>query len=192
MSKELKENLEGKIVVLFPAKALREKGVVEFYNAAAMVSKLTNKFVFLHLGSSGESLGGISLEELKELSKRCKVFYLGYKDNICDYMCASDVVILPSFYGEGIPRALLEALALDKIVITTDNRGCREVVIDGWNGFLVEPKSVRDIVAKLLNLEMLDLSMFRGRSYKLAKIFFSSKIVVDITFKYYFGAEIES
>lgn len=64
-------------------------------------------------------------------------------------------MVLPSFYREGVPRSLLEAAAMGKPIITTDNIGCKEVVENGYNGFLCQPKSLKDLVYcidKFINL----------------------------------------
>jgi len=100
-------------------------------------------------------------------------------------MLASDVIVLPSYYREGIPRSLIEALALDKIIITTNLPGCRETVIDGWNGFFVKEKDWRDLTGKILNINEKTLSEFTNRSLLLAKRYFNSKILVDLTLKEY-------
>jgi glycosyltransferase involved in cell wall biosynthesis len=62
----------------------------------------------------------------------------------------SDVIVLPSYHQEGIPKSLLEAAAKGKSIITTDTPGCREVVIDGVNGFLVPPRDVDSLVDCML------------------------------------------
>ena len=53
-----------------------------------------------------------------------------------------DVIIFPSFYREGVPRSLIEAAAMGKPILTTDNVGCRDIVEDGYNGYLAKPNDV--------------------------------------------------
>jgi len=67
----------------------------------------------------------------------------------------SDIVVLPSWYAEGLPRSLLEALACGNLIVTTDQPGCRDVVVDG-NGLLVQPKSVSDLASGLK--QVIDMS----------------------------------
>ena len=70
--------------------------------------------------------------------------WLGFRSDVKEIVSLADVVTLPSYYREGVPRVLLEAMALNKPIVTTDNVGCREVVDEGKNGFLVP---VRDSAA---------------------------------------------
>ena len=60
--------------------------------------------------------------------------------------------MLPSFYREGTPRSILEAMSMGRAVITTDLPGCRETVFEGKNGYLVEPKSVKSLINALTKL----------------------------------------
>jgi len=63
--------------------------------------------------------------------------WLGFRSEVKELLALADVVTLPSYYREGVPRVLLEAMALEKPIVTTDNVGCREVVESGKNGYLV-------------------------------------------------------
>jgi len=185
LEEELEINLNDKIVLLCPARALHEKGINEFYKASSMVNKLSGKYIFLHLGSPSEQSNMDQLSLEKEASS-CNVHFLGYKSNIKDYVIASDIVILPSYYREGVPRSLLEALALDKIILTTNRPGCKETVLDGWNGKLFEAKNYKDLSAKILEVNDSNIESFNGRSREFAEKFFDSKIIVDLTLKEYF------
>jgi glycosyltransferase involved in cell wall biosynthesis len=76
------------------------------------------------------------------------VRYLGAGDNVREEIAESDCVVLPS-YREGTPRALLEAAAMARPIVTTDSVGCRDVVDDGINGFLCEPRDASDLADKM-------------------------------------------
>jgi len=182
---ELDIKLDDKIVLLCPARALNEKGINEFYLASGIVNKLSSDYVFLHLGSASEQVG-MDNESLKQKAKENNVYFLGYKSNIKEYMMASDIVVLPSYYREGIPRSLLEALALDKIILTTNRPGCKETVLNDWNGKLFEAKNHKDLVSKVLSIQKDNLCSYGGNSRKFAENFFDSKIIVDLTLKEYF------
>ena len=69
-----------------------------------------------------------------------KILRMGLRDNIPELLAATDVFVLPS-YREGLPRSIIEAMAMGKPVIATNIRGCREEVIEGVNGYLCEAKS---------------------------------------------------
>ena len=152
LADELKVDLANRQVVLFPARGVRDKGFFEYYEAARHLTKRApNRFVFLHLGLVDEAVQGhISKDGIEGFARQCGVHYLGFKHNISEYMMASDIVTLPS-YREGVPRSLIEALALGRAIVTTDAPGCRETVIDGWNGFLCKP---RDAISSTDNAEI--------------------------------------
>ncbi len=187
LGNELGLALAGKTIVIFSARALREKGFYEFYDAARAVNALSDNYLFIHLGLvDDDAKNGITSQRISEYSKACGVFYLGFKDNIRDYFVASDVVVLPS-YREGVPRSLIEALALDKYIITTDVPGCRETVIDGWNGALCQPRDAGDLAAKIMNFDRVLLLESKGRSRALCEERFDVEQLIDTTFNCYFG-----
>jgi len=99
------------------------------------------------------------------------------------------VVVLPSYYAEGIPRSLLEAAAMGKPIITTHNRGCREVVEEGVNGILVAPRDpealARAIIKMIENPEMREKMGVEGR--KRAELEFDEKMVIERILKTYDG-----
>lgn len=185
LSEEINLELENKLVFLCPARALIEKGTNDYYKAAGMVNLLSNDYVFLHLGSESEQ-EGMDKESLMKKAKENNVHFLGFKSNIKDYMIASDVVILPSYYREGVPRSLLESLALDKIIITTNRPGCKETVLDDWNGKLCIEKNHKNLAGKILSISNKNKLDYTGRSRAFAENFFDSKIIVDMTLKQYF------
>lgn len=190
LEKELNIDLNDKIVLLCPARALHEKGINEFYKASMMINKLSNNYIFLHLGSPSEQ-PKMDENSLKKEAKNCNVHFLGYKNNIKEYLIASDIVTLPSYYREGVPRSLLEALALDKIILTTNKPGCKETVLNNWNGKLFEAKNYKDLCAKILEIDETNINNFNGRSREFAEKFFDSKIIVDLTLKEYLEVENE-
>lgn len=94
ISAEIKQNLLNKKIVLFPARALKEKGFFEFYEAAKIINSLTNEYIFVHLGLVDKhSKYGVTLDSINEFSNECGVHYLGFKNNIQEYMTASDIVV---------------------------------------------------------------------------------------------------
>jgi N,N'-diacetylbacillosaminyl-diphospho-undecaprenol alpha-1,3-N-acetylgalactosaminyltransferase len=183
---ELGVNLSGRKVVLFPARGIREKGFYEFYEAAKIVNKLDpDSFTFIHLGLvDSDSSSQITKGGIEKFAVDCGVNYLGYKDNLPDYMTASDIVALPS-YSEGTPRSLLEALALGKVIVATDAAGCRETVIDGWNGFLCKVGDAKSLAAKILAVDDDLINKAAARSRKYCETKFDSRWLVDLTLRSY-------
>ena len=145
-----------KRMFLFPSRALKSKGVQEFYEAASQYLDLFDDAVFVHAGESGgDGPHGVSHDALSAL-ERPGLHFIGFQRDIYSLINASAVVVLPSFYREGIPRALIEALYFGKLVITTDAPGCRETVIDGWNGLLVQARSTHSLLAAMVSTQSMN------------------------------------
>jgi glycosyltransferase involved in cell wall biosynthesis len=122
------------------ARMLREKGVEIFAKAAGkLVAKYTNVEFFL-LGPLDEK--GVTASEINYWESQGWIKYLGKTDNVASVVHDCSAVVLPSYYKEGVPRSLLEAGALGKPVITTDNTGCKDAVVDGTTGFLCRQNDV--------------------------------------------------
>lgn len=190
LSEELGVDLHDRKVLLFPARGVPEKGFFEFYQAAKTINELkSDTYTFLHLGLvDPESARRISKEGMEKYAIDCGVYYLGFKDNIKDYMVASDIVVLPSSYREGTPRSLIEALALGKVIVTTDTPGCRETVIDGWNGYLCKIRDVQSLIAKLIAVDDGLINMANSRSRKFCELKYNSTWLVDLTVDHYLGS----
>lgn len=128
---------------LFPARLLAEKGVREFAAAAALLKKRGLRVRLQILGNTDSgNPTSISKQELELWVAEGHIEYLGFTDDVRPHMAEADAVVLPSYYREGVPRCLLEAMSMEKPVLTTDNVGCRETVEEGLNGFLVAPRNV--------------------------------------------------
>lgn len=123
---------------LFIGRLLKEKGIHEFVAAAKLVKAKYPDCKFTVLGAIDQSnLGALSESELIELIESGIIEYPGHVDNIQEWITNSDVFVLPS-YREGVPRSTQEAMAIGRAIITTDVPGCRETVINGVNGFIVQ------------------------------------------------------
>jgi glycosyltransferase involved in cell wall biosynthesis len=92
--------------------------------------------------------GAISPQEMEKLVER-GVIYLGPSDDVRIEIAKADCIVLPSYYREGTPRALLEAAAMGRPIITTDSVGCREVVDVGQNGYLCKVRDARDLAVQM-------------------------------------------
>jgi glycosyltransferase involved in cell wall biosynthesis len=143
--------LEDRPVVTMVARLLKHKGVREYLAAAAEVRRQGGQATFLLAGRPhAEGFKGVPVEEVR--SRSADVHYLGERNDIPNLMAASDIIVLPTYYREGIPRALLEAGSAGLPVITTDMPGCRDVVRDGWNGLLTPVRDVRALASAILRL----------------------------------------
>lgn len=137
---------------IFLGRLLREKGIFEFLEAAKVVKKEKTNTQFLVLGQiDKQNPTAMSEEKLQEYIDDNIIEYLGYVKNVPDYIEKVDVFVLPS-YREGVPKSTQEAMAMGKVILTTDVPGCRETVVDGVNGFLVPLFSAEKLAEKMLEL----------------------------------------
>ena len=140
---------------LLIARMLKDKGVVEYVNAAQMLKKSGINAEFCLLGFLDvQNPAAISTEQMKVWTEQGFVRYLGASDDVRAHISHADCIVLPS-YREGTPRSLLEAAAMAKPIITTNVVGCKEVVTDGENGMLCEVKSSVDLASKMMEMLLL-------------------------------------
>ncbi|WP_432360339.1 glycosyltransferase family 4 protein [Sporosarcina sp. UB5] len=145
-TKVLKEKYQitDKLAFAFVGRLVEEKGLKELLNAFAKVSENRNDLVLMVIG--GASIGDRDTVQIEDLlntlpaETRNNIKFMGLRDNIPELLAAVDIFVLPS-YREGLPRSIIEAMAMGKPIIATNIRGCREEVQDGVNGFLCTPKS---------------------------------------------------
>ena len=140
-------NIENKTVVLMVARAIWHKGVREYYESATLLAKYEN-VQFILVGDTDE--GNPSSADI-EFLKSGNVLWLGHRDDVLELTAMADIYVLPS-YREGVPRTLLEAASMAKPIITTNTVGCREVVKNGENGFLVPIKDSKLLANKIEQL----------------------------------------
>lgn len=139
------EQQQAKISFLLIARLLVDKGVREYAEAAKIIQQQYPHVEFNLVGWIDENPSAITQQELDQWVGNKTVKYWGKLVDVRPAIAESSVYVLPS-YREGTPRTVLEAMAMGRAIITTDAPGCRETVIDGDNGFLVEVKSVQSLV----------------------------------------------
>ena len=138
---------------LMVARMLKPKGVYEFAESARIVREQMPTAEFILLGGcDARSSSVVPKEDLEAWNAEGRLCWLGEVDDVRGEMARADVVVLPSFYREGTPRSLLEAAALGKPLITTDNVGCRETVEDGVTGLLVPMRDAQALADAMLKL----------------------------------------
>lgn len=144
---------KGKFRILLAARLLWEKGIREYVNAAELLAYRSDELEFLLAGAADPgNPGAVPGQDTKGWQESGLLTVLGHVENMQQLMAEVDVMVLPSCYGEGIPRSLLEAASMALPVITTDAPGCREIVENEKNGFLV---SMRDAAALAEKIEYL-------------------------------------
>lgn len=144
---------DDSVTFLLIARVLRDKGVVEYAEAAAALRRDHPGARFLLLGPMGaENRTAIGPDVVRAWHDSGALFYLGARDDVRPEIAAADCVVLPS-YREGMPRSLLEAGAMARPVVATDVPGCRHVVADGETGVLCcarDVESLRDAMARVI------------------------------------------
>ena len=127
---------------LLIARLIKDKGIFEYVEAARILKKRHTQTVFRLLGPFDSNPSAILESQVKEWQKEGTIEYLGETEDVRPFIADANVYVLPSYYREGLPRTILEAMAMGQPIVTTDAPGCRETVRDGDNGFLVP---VRDV-----------------------------------------------
>jgi glycosyltransferase involved in cell wall biosynthesis len=137
--KERVTNDNGMVFLLI-ARLIRDKGIIEYIEAIKSIHLKYPSVKFNILGSYYEgNPTAISKKEVESWVEDGIIEYLGYTDAVLEEIEKADCIVLPS-YREGLSRVLLEGASMSKPIITTDVTGCREVVDDGENGYLVPIK----------------------------------------------------
>lgn len=129
-------------VFALAARMIVEKGIREYVEAARRIKRRYPETSFLLLGEVDDNPGSLQKSELLQWVTEGLVVWPGRVADIQSWLKKCDVFVLPSFYREGVPRSIQEAMALGRAIITTDHVGCRDTVVAGENGYLVEIKNV--------------------------------------------------
>ncbi|MCK0097146.1 glycosyltransferase family 4 protein [Yoonia sp. F2084L] len=135
---------------LMIARLLKNKGVREYAQAAALVRQTHPHARFVLAGPFDDGPDGIDAQDLQRWQD-AGLAYLGGLDDVRPAMREAQVYVLPS-YREGTPRSVLEAMAMGRPVITSDAPGCRETVQDGVNGFLVPLRDPDALAARMRDM----------------------------------------
>lgn len=138
-------------IFLMVGRLVGDKGVREYVLAAKKVKELYPDAIFKLVGGFDSNPSGIKKSELNDWINEGIIDYLGKLESVQGALAQCRYFVLPS-YREGTPRSVLEAMATGRPIITTDVPGCRETVIDGYNGYLVNPRSIDDLVRAMEKL----------------------------------------
>lgn len=182
------EPSEGKIQVIFTGRMVREKGVCDLIEAAeSLKAEYADKINFILCGRLTSNKTGVDEAYFKEHCDGKYISWLGERSDIHQLLEQSHIMAFPSYYREGVPKSLIEASAVGRPIITCNTTGCKDVVDDGINGFLVQPKSPSHIGKALKQLiEDSSLRQRMGKSARnKAEKEFSIKSVVDTHMRIY-------
>ena len=176
------EPKEGKQKVILTARMIVEKGIFLLTEAAERLrEKYGEKAEFLLIGGLDDHPGAITKEQLDAVCDGKYIQWLGYRTDVRDLLKQCHIVAFPSYYMEGLPKSLIEADAIGRPIITSNSVGCKETVIDGENGFLIQPKDVDALTEKLdILLGDAELRQKMGKAARAyAEKYFDIQVVIE-------------
>jgi glycosyltransferase involved in cell wall biosynthesis len=148
---------DGTQNVLLAGRLLWEKGVGEFVEAARLLKSRGCKARFVLVGLTNELIArAVPRSDIAEWVDSGLVEWWGRREDMPAVLASSSVVCIPTYYGEGVPKILLEAMASGRAVVASSVAGCREVIDDGVNGVLVAPRdghALADAIESLLSVD---------------------------------------
>ncbi len=170
------------ITFLVIARLLEAKGIADFAYAAKI---LKSKYANIHcqlLGPAEYGLGALDLNQVQNWQKKGYIEYLGATDDVRSFISKASVIVLPS-WREGLSCALMEAMSMGRPIVASNVPGCKELIEEGKNGFLVRPKD-GVALAKALEKFILDAKLLsnmgnHGR-YLAEHVFDARKVVFQI------------
>jgi glycosyltransferase involved in cell wall biosynthesis len=161
-----------RITFLLIARLIRDKGIQEFVDAAQLVKREWPEARFLLAGPIDSNPNGFKAKDIERWQSDGCIEYLGELKDVREALAETSVYVLPS-YREGTPRTVLEAMSIGRPIITSDAPGCRETVVDGFNGFTVPVKSVAELKDRMISFledpEMIERMGSRSREVAMQK-----------------------
>ncbi|PIE98036.1 MAG: hypothetical protein CR988_05275 [Treponema sp.] len=184
---QLLPSLNNNLNFAFVGRLLLSKGLREYIACAINIHKQYPDINFYVVGNYGEAgkddADFLPESELNSAIGSGAIVYKGFVGNMKEFLMEEvDCVVLPSYYREGVPRALLEGAAMQKPLIGADSPGTREPIRDGVNGYLCKKADADDLTAKVLqfiNLSKAERKKMGQESRKIAEEEFSDEIVVE-------------
>jgi len=144
---------EVPIKVIMACRLLREKGVGEFIEMSRRVNALNKGVEFLLVGEPDYGNPNSFTEtDIQKWKNEGIVQLLGHSDDVAKLFSQSHIVTLPSYYGEGLPKVLIEAAACGRPIVTTNNPGCIEAVIENETGLIVPVKDIDSLTKAIVKL----------------------------------------
>lgn len=175
-------NINNGKTLIFVSRLLKQKGLTYLIEA---VNKINNsdsqtKFNLLIAGwIDPNNPDSLTEQEIKNYDKSENIVFLGKRTDINELIALADIAVLPTYYREGTPRFLLEAMAMGKPILTTNMPGCNHLVKNNKNGKLIEPKSIDSIIDGLLYLNNANLEEMGKSSRLIYESEFSENVVYN-------------
>ena len=152
--------------VVFTARMIKEKGVIELIEAAEMLRPgYEGKVEFWLCGRLAVNADAVPRKELEARCDGKYIKWLDFQRNIKSVLEQCHIMAFPSYYREGVPKSLIDACAVGRPIVTTNSIGCKDVVDDGVNGFLIPIKNSEALAEKLrILIEDKELRIKMGRA----------------------------
>ncbi|RRN69917.1 glycosyltransferase family 1 protein [Peribacillus simplex] len=144
------EELEKVPVFSMISRLTGSKGVNEYIRAACYVKQTYPESIFNLIGPMDDDDTSINMSELQKAVGNGTIILKGKVEDVRPFIKQCRVFVLPSYYPEGVPRSIIEAMAMGRPIITADSSGCRETVVDRINGFLVPPRDANTLAEKMI------------------------------------------
>ena len=141
---------KGPLRFLMIARLLRSKGLIEYVEAARRIRARHPEIRFALLGPLDPNPDGVGQAQVDAWQRDGVIDYLGEVRDVRPHLAAASVFVLPSWYREGLPRTILEAMATGRAVVTTDMPGCREPVEQGITGIIVAPRDIEALEGAMM------------------------------------------
>lgn len=190
--------VKSTITICLASRLLIEKGILDFVSAAKILNRRGYKAKFILAGDIDQgNPSSLNKKDLIKISNDNLIEVLGFQKDIPELFSRSHIVCLPSYYGEGLPKVLMEAAAAGRTIVTSDVPGCRDAIIPNKTGLLVPPKKpekLADALQWLIDNPSIRVSMgkaareFAIKEFKIEKIIENHlKVYQDLLKRLEFG-----
>jgi N,N'-diacetylbacillosaminyl-diphospho-undecaprenol alpha-1,3-N-acetylgalactosaminyltransferase len=182
LRKEFQIPVKSKCVLMVSARLVWSKGVREFIEASQLLKAEYPDWVFLMISPQDPGSPDAVPKEYIDSHQSDNLIVIDYfRQDIKEIMALADIIVLVSYYREGVPTVLIEGLSMSKPIIASNSVGCKETVEDGKNGFLVPVKNADQLAEKLEILmdDEVKRQVFGEYSREIAKKYFDENIVVS-------------
>lgn len=177
------QSSNGSTRFVYAGRLIKEKGVPEFVEAAKIIKTTYPDAQFQIAGFLEDyAPGAIRLEDIEDWEQSGTITYEGAFEDIRPILERSDCIVLPTYYREGVPRILLEAASMGIPVVGTNTPGCKDIVIEGENGFLCQEKNaphLAKVLIKIMHLSKTERHLLGGRGREIVKASFREEIIID-------------
>ncbi len=177
-------NIPKKHIFLMVSRLLKDKGIYEYVNAAKKVLSERSDAKFILIGDHDLNPSSIPKYEVEHWIEKGIIEHISFTNNVSEYLEKCRYFVLPS-YREGTPRSSLEALSSGRPIITTNVPGCKETVIDKYNGLIVPPKNSNELylaMKKMISYKDREIKNMGTASRKIAEEVYDSR---KVSLEYY-------